>query len=198
MEVSPARTVYTVRHRSHESNVIAPGPTNSPSTPAVDARAALEQYAPALHRYLKLRLRSPEDIRDLAQEVFTRFWQISRREPIRNPPAFLYRLAANFVYEFRMREKRDLVTCDSELVEAASEIRTNAWQNELEHRAISAEQIERTLQTMPPLWRAILLLTKREGLSAEEIAGRLRISRKTVYIYLGYAIAQFRKAQENI
>ncbi len=156
---------------------------------------ALEHYVPALHRYLKPRLRSPEDVRDLAQEVFMRYWQVSRQEPIRNPQAFLYRLAANFVYEFRMREKRGVVTCDSDLAEAAGESATDVWRNELEHRAISAEQIERTLQSMPKLWQAILLMTKRDGLSAQEIARKLGISRKTVYIYLGYAIAQFKRTQ---
>jgi RNA polymerase sigma-70 factor (ECF subfamily) len=155
----------------------------------------LEQYAPALHRYLKPRLRSPEDVRDLAQEVFMRYWQVSQQETIRNPQAFLYRLAANFVYEFRMRERRGVVTCDSELVELADESAADVWHNELEHRAISSEQLERTLQTMPKLWQAILLMTKREGLSAQEIASRLGIAKKTVYIYLGYAIAQFKKAQ---
>lgn len=155
----------------------------------------MAQYAPALHQYLKLRLGRPEDVLDLAQEVFMRFWQISQREPIRHPQAFLYRLAANFVYEFRMREKRGVVTCDSELVEAAGEMQADAWRNDPEHRAISSEQIQRTLQTMPPLWRAILLMTKREGLSAGEIAAKLGVSKKTVYTYLGYAIAQFRKSQ---
>ncbi len=124
-----------------------------------------------------------------------RYWQISQLEPIRNPQAFLYRLASNFVYEFRMREKRGLVTCDSELADSADEGSTDVWRNELESRVITAEQINRTLQAMPKLWQTILLMSKREGLSAEEISRRLNISRKTVYIYLGYAIAQFRKTR---
>ncbi len=167
-------------------------PTRSIRTPPDSARLALQQYGPALHRYLRPRLRSPEDVRDLAQEVFMRFWQISQREPIRNPQAFLYRLASNFVYEFRMREKRGLVTCDSELADLANENGADVWRNELETRAICAEQIERKLRAMPRLWQAILIMNKREGLSAEEISRRLGISKKTVYIYLGYAIAQFR------
>lgn len=127
-----------------------------------------------------------------------RYWQVSQHETIRNPQAFIYRLAANFVYEFRLREKRDLVTCDSELMDVTDKSPLEVWSNELENRAISAQQIERTLHTMPKLWQAVLLMTKREGLSAEEIAGRLGIAKKTVYIYLGYAIAHFRKAQGGL
>lgn len=171
--------------------------SNEPALLPPDAVAALQQYGPALHRYLKLRLRAPEDVRDLAQEVFMRYWQIAQREPIRNPQGFLYRLAANFVYEFRMREKRGVVTVDSELAELGDENSADVWRNELEQRVISAQEIDRTLRGMPKLWRAILLMTKREGMSAEDIAQRLGISKKTVYIYLGYAIAQFRKAHQN-
>jgi RNA polymerase sigma-70 factor (ECF subfamily) len=160
---------------------------------AEGAHLALQQYGPALHRYLRPRLRSPEDVRDLAQEVFMRYWQIAQRESIRNPQAFLYRLASNFVYEFRMREKRGLVTSDSELAGLAAEGAPDVWRNEQESRVLSAEVIQRTLQGMPRLWRAILLMNKREGLSAQEIAARLGISKKTVYAYLGYAIAEFRK-----
>lgn len=172
-------------------------PKREPVDPPLESLPpeSLEQYAPALHRYLKPRLRSPEDVRDLAQEIFMRYWQVSRQEAIRNPQAFLYRLASNFVYEFRMREKRGLLTFDSELAELADRTGADVWQNELEHRAISAEEIRTTLQTMPKLWQAILLMAKRDGLSADEIASKLGIAKKTVYIYLGYAIAQFRKVQ---
>jgi RNA polymerase sigma factor (sigma-70 family) len=158
------------------------------------AVAALQQYRPALHRYLKPRLRGSEDVNDLAQEVLTRYWQIAQQETIRNPPAFIYRLASNFIYEFRLRERRGIVTCDSELAVAAGES-ANAWDNTPEEQAIRAEQIARSLNSMPKLWRAILLLSRREGLAAREIARQLKISEKTVYMYLGYAIAHFRKEQ---
>jgi DNA-directed RNA polymerase specialized sigma24 family protein len=55
--------------------------------------------------------------------------------------------------------------------------------------------VARRLKTLPPLWQAILLMAKRDGLSADEIARKVNLSKKTVYIYLGYAIAQFKQDQ---
>src|SRR5688500_12076307 len=64
-----------------------------------------EEYGPKLDRFLRGRVGSTHDARDLAQETYLRFTQVARQEEIRNPQALLYRLAANLVYEFRVRER---------------------------------------------------------------------------------------------
>src|SRR5262249_7880917 len=97
-------------------------PTQSYSggpAPAEATNGALAQYGPALHQFLRRHLRNPQDVQDLSQDVLARYWQIAQREVIRHPQALLYRLASNFIYEFRVRTQKTPITYDSELVNAA-------------------------------------------------------------------------------
>lgn len=170
--------------------------TNRPQSerPAASAttRAAFEQYRGQLHRFLVWRLRSAHDAQDLAQDVYLRFLQISQQEPVREPQALLYRLASNLVYEFRVRERRGRVTFDSEVADSLAEHAEDVWRDEIVEGMSSAQQLEAALSQLPKTYQAVLLLRKRDGLSPDEIAARLNLTKSTVYTYLIRAVALFK------
>jgi RNA polymerase sigma factor (sigma-70 family) len=154
---------------------------------------AFEQYRGQLHRYLVWRLRSAQDAQDVAQEVYLRFLQISLQEPIREPQALLYRLASNLVYELRVRSQHGHVQFDSEVAESLAERSDDVWRDELNERLSSARQLESALSRLPATYQAVLLMRKRDGLSPDEIASRMNLSKATVYTYLIRAVAQFKE-----
>lgn len=140
------------------------------------------------------RLRSSQQAQDLAQEAYLRLLRVERSELVHQPRAYLYRIAVNLVSEFRLRARRDPVTYDSETVDEAAEKLGEMPADEGE-RSADAQQIEMLLDQLPPLYRAIFVLRKRDGLSYQEIAQQLEISVHTVKKYLARAVAKCRHAR---
>jgi len=155
---------------------------------------ACEHYHAGLHRFLMRRLRSAHNAQDLAQETYLRLLRVDRTEFVRKPRAYLYRIAANLIYEFRLREQRDPVTFDSEVVEQSEELALDSSSHDANERLCQAQELEALLAPLPPLYRAAFILRKRDGQSYPEIARTLGISVHTVKKYLARAVAHFRAA----
>ena len=158
------------------------------------AAKACEQYHAELHRFLMRRLQSSQHAQDLAQEAYLRLLRVERAELVRQPRAYLYRIAANLILEFRLRAHREPIVFDSDALAEAAEQISEAPADEGE-RAADAQQIELILDQLPPLYRAIFVLRKRDGLSYQEIAEQLEISVHTVKKYLARAVAKCRYAR---
>jgi RNA polymerase sigma-70 factor (ECF subfamily) len=158
------------------------------------AAKACEQYHAELHRFLMRRLQSSQHAQDLAQEAYLRLLRVERAELVRQPRAYLYRIAVNLILEFRLRARREPIVFDSDALAEAAEQISEAPADEGE-RAADAQQIELILDQLPPLYRAIFVLRKRDGLSYQEIAEQLEISVHTVKKYLARAVAKCRYAR---
>jgi RNA polymerase sigma-70 factor (ECF subfamily) len=159
------------------------------------AGTACEQYHVDLQRFLTRRLRSAQQAQDLAQEAYLRLLRVERIELIRKPKAYLYRIAVNLISEFRLREQREPVTFDSDALDQAALTASDAPADEQGERTANEQQIETLLEQLPPLYRAIFVLRKRDGLSYQEIAQQLEISAHTVKKYLARAVALCRHAR---
>jgi RNA polymerase sigma-70 factor (ECF subfamily) len=156
--------------------------------------AAFEQYHTGLHRFLMRRLRSTQNAQDLAQETYLRLLRMDSHELVRKPQAYLYRIASNLVYEFQLRERNEPVAFDSEALERATEA-TGTGALDASEALGFAQQLEAVLGQLPPLYRAVFVLRKRDGMSYSEIARTLDISVHTVKKYLARAVAQCRCAR---
>jgi len=156
--------------------------------------SGFEQSHAGLHRFLMRRLRSTHHAQDLAQETYLRLLRMDRQELVRKPQAYLYRIAANLVYEFQLRERNQPVSFDSDAVAEAAELPTSPATNDAGDGLSLSRQLETVLAELPPLYRAVLVLRKRDGLSYSEIARTLDISVHTVKKYLARAVAQCRCA----
>jgi RNA polymerase sigma factor (sigma-70 family) len=161
------------------------------------AGAAYEQHRAVLHRFLMRRLHNDQNAQDLAQEVYLRLLRVEDREVIRDPLAFLYRLAMNLVYEFRLRRQRDPVLFDSEAAEEVAERSLGASSGDLSEPLCTDEELKRVLSALPAMPRAVFVLRKRDGMSDREIATELGLSVHTVKKYLCQAVAQCREAVKN-
>ncbi len=162
---------------------------------ADETLTAFRAYGAELHRFLMRRTRCAHTARDLAQDTYMRFMLVSRHEDVRNAQAFLYQLASNLVYEFRMRERKTQVVYDSDLLEAADRRGALEAKDDPADRLSREEELERLLRSLPKAYRAVLLMRKRDGLSPDEIAQRLGFSKKTVYEYLTRALARLKEAR---
>ncbi len=137
-------------------------------------------------------MRNPADVPDIAQEVYIRLLRVSRVESIRSPEAYLFTVAQHVVQQHALRQRSippaEEITGMLEPPAAPSEhdpaLDTAAQQ--------FAEKLEGTLDNLPPRARAAFILHRRDGLSPDEIAGQLGISRAMVKKYLLKALVRLR------
>jgi RNA polymerase sigma-70 factor (ECF subfamily) len=169
-------------------------PSESTKPMASFARSAFQKYAPALHRFLVRRIRRPQEIDDLSQEVFARLLRVEKAEIVRKPASYLFGIAANVVREFRIRAEHDhdRVTFDSRMVEYLAEHPFEAPDDDMADRLSLRRQLERGLAQLPRTHRVVLLMVTRDGLSHEEAAKAAKLSVHTVEKYVTDARARLK------
>ena len=150
------------------------------------------EYGPALMRYLNHRIGNDADASDLAQEAYLRLTRVKNADLIEQPAAYLFRIAANLASEFHLKKKNRPGTINLEtLAEQGGDGDGDQFQRSMEARS-GIKALETVLNRLPPLYRAILLMRKRDGYTHAEIAEKLKLSPHTVHRYLTRALAQCR------
>src|SRR5687767_14622610 len=110
---------------------MASGPFTKLGKPTPPGQGAYERYAKALRHYLVRRVRRPEDVEDLTQEVFALF--VRRKDQaqlIRNPLAYLFRIAFHVVGTALADEERSTVTLDLQGGTAEAQMEAHASTSE--------------------------------------------------------------------
>ena len=141
-----------------------------------------------LEVYLRLRLENPEDAAELAQETYLRMLLVKRADSIRQPEAYLFRIARSVLYEFY---KKPGVSSDASINPDQLESEDPS-PYDLAVLAWRREAVERAMKELSPKCQAALLLRWREDLTQAEIAKRMDLSRPMVQKYLAKGIAHCR------
>lgn len=153
-----------------------------------------EFHEDLLRRISGLRV-SDSEVRDLAQEVFLRLLRVSNPDLVRHPRAYMLRVAANVLQEWRLRGDRFVVTAPAEL----DTLPSNADPiREIDGEA-RARQLNKALASLPPMYRAAVALRAQYGLSVAQVAIHLGVSERMVkrYIEKGYAALRDRLAESR-
>lgn len=138
-----------------------------------------------LVRFFAARLRSMSAAEDLIQDLYVRAASLEPGEPLENPSAYLYRLASNLMLDRLRSERRsgarDSAWLQSNRLETGGEATADepsAEQSLAGRQRLS--QVARAISDLPPKTRRAFELHKLEGLTQEETARALGVSRKTV------------------
>ncbi len=164
------------------------------------AAVAFREYTPRLHAYLARRLHRGSDVPNLAMEVYERFLRTDRIESIRNPEAWLFRIAQSVVSDARRMETSRPLSYDSDAVDELTEKAEFAAPDTLGEQVDSAQELQRVGQAMMklrPMHRAVLWLAVHDGLSHKEVARRTGLTAATVTLYVSEARAQLRSILER-
>lgn len=151
------------------------------------------QHGPGLAAFIRRRVRRPADASDLTQELYFRFLRADRAELIRNPEAYLYTAALNLLREQSVLDRRWCQSADSAdlaVNPALVNFRTPEEEVDLEDRMARIAQL---IDSLPAKSRAALVLQYRDGLTYEEIAGRLGVTTHTVKKYVMHGLALCRR-----
>lgn len=141
----------------------------------------------------------PEDVEDVAQEVFLRLYY--SLDQLRTPEVFepwLYRLTVNASYDYLRRQRRrgewrmsDLSEQQVLLADAAQGARRGI---EDQHKAAAAELVEQLLASVPEADRALLVLKEVEGLSLRELEAIYHVKENALKVRLFRARQRVLKA----
>ena len=138
-----------------------------------------------LIRYFAVRLRSREGAEDLIQDLYVRLSALAPEEAIDNPSAYLFRLANNMMLDrFRSEQRsgaRDAAWRQTQGAEFAGQDVMD--EPSPEQAAAARERLRLTaeaIQSLPPKTRKAFEMHRLEGLSQEQTAQALGVSRKTV------------------
>jgi RNA polymerase sigma-70 factor (ECF subfamily) len=157
----------------------------NPSTDPFVTRVIAE-LGEDLLRYLSKRVRTAADARDLAQETYVRLLRLDRKDLIRDPRAYVYRVAANLLHEFELKRRADAAGRrqwgEQIAVDGGASVPTEA-----EALAI-AGRLRSVLAELTPKCRAVLVMHRRDGMTYDEIAKALGISPSMVKKYLSIGL----------
>jgi RNA polymerase sigma factor (sigma-70 family) len=164
--------------------------TASGSTKTLLTATAFKEYAEVLSRYLLHRVRRPEDAEDLAQEVFEHF--LRKRdspEPVRDPLAYLFRIAFHVVGLSLKKAQRSPVTFDSSLLEGRDSLNPGG-QSTLEDQLALKDELAKALANLPENHVLALMLVERDGMSHKEAAEIMGLSVNSVAMYVSRGRAE--------
>jgi RNA polymerase sigma-70 factor (ECF subfamily) len=148
-------------------------------------------HEPALRSWLQARFASVRDIDDVLQEAYLRVFRARAAGKIDHPKAYLFNTARNAALD-RVRRERVVAfepLTDSEgsfVLEGSADATSPDVDFELETLAAA-------IRTLPERCREVLILRKYHGLSHEEIAARLGITRNTVNAHITLAMLRCRE-----
>lgn len=150
-------------------------------------------YFPRIKGFISGILQNEEEAEDISQDIFVSMWQNRERlANIENLNAYLFRIAKNTV--FRHIERSLLFKDYQQQTEHTAFI---SGKNDSIEEELYAKELEFLIsvavEKMPPQRKQIYRMSRVDGLSNDEIATRLSISKRTVENHLTLALADIRK-----
>lgn len=138
-----------------------------------------------LHRWLCVKLGNAGDAADLAQDTFTRILGRADLAGLNQPRAFLTTVAKGVLVNWYQRQ-----ALERAYLEALAQ-QDQAVAASPEERALVIEalmQVDAMLNQLSPKAREAFLLSQLDGLTYEQIATELRVTKRTVGNYMCKAI----------
>lgn len=149
-----------------------------------------ERYYRELHNFLARKVNDRDTASDLAQESYVRVLALQQAgEMIGDPRALLYRVARNLLVDrIRHEAVRDLDSLDI-LSEDESPQAPGHLQPEAQYAALQyVRAMVQAIEGLPPRCREAFILNRFDGLSHQEIAERMGVSRNMVAQHIMRAI----------
>lgn len=146
-----------------------------------------------LLRFLGHRVRTAADIEDLAQETYLRLLRAPDLREIRNPEAYMIRVASHVISEWRSSQPPSEALTPIEDNETATDQPPPEFVVEAR---IAQKRIDQVLSTCSPMMRAVLLLRLRDDRACKHIAKTLGLTDRQVKRYLAKGYDRLQQALE--
>lgn len=154
-----------------------------------------DHYMPRIYAYLIKYTKSETLAQDITQDVFTKLW-VNRKDlaHIHSHASYVFTTAFRFSVSQRRKNMRE--TALIKAYNSSNPSESNITEETIEYNE-SNHLLQEAIDQMPPQRKLIYKLSKEEGLSYDEIAERLHLSRNTVKNTLVEASQSIRKFMEE-
>jgi len=145
-----------------------------------------ERYAPRIYQFFLSYLKNKTDAEELVQDVFLKIWEkrldLDQRK---NFKSFIFKIAVNKIYDFI--RKKNIENAFNDFAQS----NFISGENYTWHEVIFEEMkqnLQKLLSELPKQQQKIFYLSKEKGLTNEEIASQLGLSKRTVENHLYRAL----------
>lgn len=150
-------------------------------------RQLFHSYGPKIHAFALSYLKNDADADELLQEVFLKLWEIRvTLDTSRNIKSFLFKICINLIYDFIRRKNIEKAYLDYSY-QLGSHHSDNTWQEVIYNDMLN--NLNQLVKNMPKQRQRIFRLSKEDGLSNDEIAQELKLSKRTIENQLYRAVA---------
>lgn len=147
-------------------------------------------YYPKLKGFLMSFVKNEEIAKDLSQDIFMKIWiNKGTISNISNFSSYLFSSAKNALYNHYQHNlvKEKYISTLQKLPSYADFLEDDLFTNELN------ELIKLTIANMPQKRREIFIMSREKGMSNQEIAKKLNISKRTIENQITLALSMLRK-----
>jgi RNA polymerase sigma-70 factor (family 1) len=135
-------------------------------------------------------LKSEIEAEEIVQEVFLSIWQAKARlDDINDPEAYLFTITYNTIYTHLKKASRNRQVLDA-IIFNLSEIQNTTGDTIAGNE--TGKLIKEAIERLSPQQRTVYELSKQDGLSYDQIAEQMNISRNTVRNHLAEAMKTIR------
>jgi len=157
-------------------------------------RLLFDEHGPKIYAFALSYLKNASDAEELLQEVFLKLWEVrTSLDTSKNLRSFLFKICINLIYDFIRRKNIEQVYLDYSGRNNPSS-GDNTWHEVIYNDMLN--NLQQLIAKMPEQRQRIFRLSKEDGLSNEEIAIQLNLSRRTVENQL-YRAVSFLKEKIN-
>lgn len=150
------------------------------------------KYNAKVYAFSLRNLKNKEDAEGVVQDVFFYLWKDrAKLKGIKNLEAWIFSICFNIIRKhFRklIREKNHLQKFTESFLSDDNSTATEVEYNDL------LEKAEKIIEQLPDRQKTVFLLSRREGLSNDEISNKLNINKKTVENHLAKAKSFIKKS----
>lgn len=155
-----------------------------------------DYYGPRIYPFVLSMTRSKDSAEEIVQELFIKLWtNRATAGEIDHPRSYIFRMASNRTISYLKTQARNI-----RLVEKATGgmlVEKNTTEETIDYRE-TEEIINKLVDQLPAQQKKVYHLSRQEGLSYEEIAERLNISRNTVRNHLAEALKSIKEKLQNL
>ncbi|MEM9833738.1 MAG: RNA polymerase sigma-70 factor [Bacteroidota bacterium] len=149
------------------------------------------RYQPKLYAFCYHLTRAKPDAEEVVQQVFVKVWETRHRiDPERSFSAYLIHIGRHIIYNKTAQRVRDFAF--QEYFSATTTQQSNVTQEQINLRSLE-NTLHSLVQKLPFMQRKVFLLSRNDGLSNQEIANRLQLSKSTVENHIFSALKTLKK-----
>lgn len=175
--ITPGDTGMAGKERENQANAETASPGEESRHLWVER--LFREHNASLVKFLRTRLRSNEEAREVAQEAYVRLLQLDQPQAVSYFRAFLFKTAGNIAIDRLRKDARDR----NRTVFPFFEVETPSTEKSESQRE-TIRRVSESLDDLPPKCRKAFLLSRIYGMTTREVASQMHMTTRMIRNYL--------------